>query len=442
MSPSGAGSPAPGSGAGHVVLVGPVDGFDARMRVPGDKSISHRALMFNALADGHAEVQGLAPGADVGSTMAALRALGVDVEPTGPQDARICGGAPWAADDPVDCRNAGTTARLLLGALAPRAAGPVTLTGDGSLSGRPMGRVVAPLRAMGARIEGGDQLPLTVEGRRLVGREHRLGVASAQVSTALLLAGLAADGPTTVVEPARSRDHTERLLAAMGADVERDGLALSVRPGRLHAVDVDVPGDLSAAAPFLALAAAIPGALIVVEDVGLNPTRTGFLDILEAFGADVRATVVRTDPEPRGTLAVAGRPLRAVSLGGELVPRAIDELPLVAVLATRARGTTRVAGAAELRVKESDRVATIAAGLGALGAAIRPRSDGFEVDGPRRLTGSRLDAAGDHRIGMALAVAALLAKGDSELAGAQWIDVSFPGFLERLLALVGAEAPA
>jgi 3-phosphoshikimate 1-carboxyvinyltransferase len=334
----------------------------------------------------------------------------------------------------VDCGNSGTTARLLLGALAPRAQGIVVLDGDASLRRRPMARATEPLVAMGAGIaERGEpgRLPLAVTGRRLAGRRHRLEVASAQVKSAILLAGLAAEGATEVEEPVRSRDHTERLLRAMGAAIEVDGNRIRLLPGPFRAVDVDVPGDLSSAAFFLGLAAAAGGEA-TVEGVGLNPGRTGFLDLLARLGADVAVDLETEDVEPRGTVTVRAGRLRAIEIGADEVPGSIDELPLLAVVATQADGETRVGGAAELRVKESDRIAAIADGLTRMGADIRALPDGFVVRGPTPLSGAALDTRGDHRIGMALAIAASLADGPSVLSGAEWVDVSYPGFFPAL----------
>jgi len=432
------------------IRLGPLDPPRGTMRVPGDKSIGHRALLLNAIAEGAAVVGGLPAGRDLAATLGALRSLGVSIAEMPGAGARgnrvrIEGRARWRADEPVDCGNSGTTARLLLGILAPRATAPVTLVGDAGLSRRPMGRVVEPLCSVGARIDSAaeprpgipDRLPLTVSGSALAGGSHRLAVASAQVKSALLLAGLAARGPTWVEEPETSRDHTERMLERMGAVIRREARRTRVEPGPLAALDVDVPGDLSSAAPFLAFAAAREGSRLAVRGIGLNPTRTGFLEVLGAMGARVEIEVEGDDPEPRGTIRVEGRGLRGVRLGPEIVPRVIDELPLVAVLATRAEGETVVTGAAELRIKESDRIESIVRGLRALGAAIDPLEDGFAVQGPTGLSGAALDAASDHRIGMALAVAAVLAEGESELEGAEWVDVSFPGFFERLGAGAG-----
>ena len=429
------------------IRLGPLDLLRGTMRVPGDKSIGHRALLLNAIAEGAAVVGGLPEGRDLAATLGALRSLGTSIAEIAGDRVRVEGGARWRAQEPVDCGNSGTTARLLLGILAPRATAPVTLVGDAGLSRRPMGRVVEPLRAMGARIDPAaepgpaipDRLPLTVSGSALAGRSHRLPVASAQVKSALLLAGLAAGGVTSVEEPRTSRDHTERMLERMGARIRRAGGRTTIEPGPLTAVDVEVPGDLSSAAPFLAFAAAREGSRLAVCGVGVNPTRTGFLEVLGEMGARVEIEVEGDDPEPRGTIRVQGEGLRGVRLGPGIVARVIDELPLVAVLATRAEGETVVTGAAELRVKESDRIESIVRGLRALGAAIDPLEDGFTVRGPTRLKGAVLDAASDHRIGMALAVAAALAEGESELEGAEWVDVSFPGFFERLGA--GAVVP-
>ena len=422
----------------------PLGRIRARLRVPGDKSISHRALILNALAEGGARVRGLAPGLDVRSTSAALATLGAEIALDAEGSARVIGPREWRARATVECGNSGTTVRLLLGALAPRARGSIVLDGDASLRRRPMARVTGPLAAMGAEIaERGEpgRLPIAIAGRPLVGTRHRLAVASAQVKSAILLAGLAAVGETVVEEPIRSRDHTERMLRAMGAGIASDGTRVRLEPGPLRAVDVDVPGDLSSAAYFLGLAAAAGGE-VTVEGVGLNPGRTGFLDLLARFGADVRIDVEAEDGEPRGAVTVRADRLRAIEVRAAEVPGAIDELPLLAVVATQAVGETRVSGAAELRVKESDRIAAIADGLRAMGADIQGLPDGFVVRGPTALSGAALDARGDHRIGMALAVAAALAAGPSSLAGAEWIDVSYPGFFAALAGCADARVTA
>jgi 3-phosphoshikimate 1-carboxyvinyltransferase len=297
-----------------------------------------------------------------------------------------------------------------------------------------MARAIEPLVEMGAEIAARGErgrLPVAVTGSRLTGRRHRLPVASAQVKSAILLAGLAAEGETVVEEPVRSRDHTERLLRAMGAGIEIDGSRIRLQPGPLRAVDVDVPGDVSSAAFFLGLAAAAGGEA-TVEDVGLNPGRTGFLDLLARLGADVSIDREGDGIEPRGTVTLRAGRLHAIEVAADEVPGAIDELPLLAVVATQADGDTRVTGAAELRVKESDRIAAIANGLTQMGAEIHALPDGFVVRGPTPLSGAELDARGDHRIAMALAIAASLADGPSTLSGSEWVDVSYPGFFPAL----------
>ena len=423
------------------VRLAPLRRIRARLRVPGDKSISHRALILNALAEGSATVTGLAPGLDVRSTAAALVALGAEIAPVANGSVAVTGPAVWSARVPVDCGNSGTTARLLLGALAPRAEGEVVLDGDGSLRRRPMDRVTDPLAAMGAEIAERNEpgrLPLAVRGRPLSGARHRLEVASAQVKSALLLAGLAAEGATSIGEPLPSRDHTERMLRAMGANLEIDG-EIRILPGPIRAMDVAIPGDLSSASFFLGLAAAAGGEA-VVEGVGLNPGRTGFLSLLERLGAEVVVETEEEGIEPVGSVTVRADGLRSIDVGAEDVPGAIDELPLLAVLATQASGQTRVTGARELRVKESDRIAAIVAGLSAMGADVEALPDGFVVQGPTRLTGAELDTRGDHRIGMALAVAASIATGESVLAGAEWVDVSYPGYFVALAGCADSKA--
>lgn len=422
----------------------PTGGVRARLRVPGDKSISHRALILNAIADGDAEVRGLGAGRDVQATLEALAALSVRVETRQPGVVCISGGANWAASAPIDCGNSGTTARLLIGLLAPRATRPVTLVGDASLSKRPMRRVVDPIVSMGGEIVEiglGKRLPLSVSGRRLEGRAHRLDIASAQVKSALLLAGLGAEGETSVEEPGASRDHTERMLNSMGAEIERSGSRITIRRGPLQALSIDVPGDMSSAAPFLAWAASGPQNRVVVEAVGLNSTRTGFLEILRRFGAEVEESVATDEIEPAGNVTVSGGQLIGVDVDANLVPRAIDELPLVAVIATQAKGVTRIKGARELRVKESDRIMTIVAGLRQMGAKITEEEDGFTVEGPTRLRGAAIDAGSDHRIGMALAIAAMLADGPTLLSGSEWVNVSYPDFFEQLAACATGQVP-
>lgn len=416
------------------------------LAVPGDKSISHRAALFNALADGVARVRGLADGADCRSTLACLQTLGVHLERTGDTNGpelRIAGRGLRGLLEPervLDAGNSGTTTRLLLGILAGQPIFAV-LDGDASLRRRPMLRVVRPLRAMGAAILGradGDRLPLAIQGGRLRGLEHRLPVASAQVKSALLLAGLYADGPTTVIEPAHSRDHSERLLAAQGARIERNGTAVTIWPSeRLAPVDVAVPGDFSSAAYWLTLACIHPDARVTVRNVGLNPTRTGLLDVLRTMGGRIAVENERLiGGEPVGDVTAESSNLRGIEIGGDIIPRLIDEVPLVAVAALFSQGTTRIRDAAELRVKESDRLATTASELARLGGAVRELADGLEIRGSAPLHSAVVASHGDHRLAMALAVAGLAGPG-AEIQDPRCVDISYPAFWEDARRLGG-----
>jgi len=420
-------------------VVCPARRFEGTVRVPGDKSISHRALFLGALATGRTTIRGLAPGGDCRSTRACLSALGVAIgDSRGPHgtvwhvEGRGLGGlVPPSA--PLDAGNSGTTARFLMGVLAGQRF-TATLTGDASLSRRPMERVADPLRLMGARIDTtGGCLPVRVAGGPLRAIAYEMPIPSAQVKSALLLAGLHADGVTVVTEPQQTRDHTERALATFGAGISVEALRVSVA-GRqpLAAADITVPGDPSSAAFWAAAAAGIPGGSVVIDGVSVNPSRTSFLRILERMGARVG---VRLDElpgaEPQGVVTVRHESLQAVEIQPFEVPGLIDELPALAALATHGGGLS-VTGAAELRVKESDRIAALVAGLRALGADVEEFSDGFRVSGARRLAGGVADAAGDHRLVMAFAVAALGARGDSLIRGAESVTISYPGFFETL----------
>ncbi len=401
--------------------------------VPGDKSISHRSLLLGALADGDSRVEGFLPGGDNKATLDCVRALGIPVEEHGPTSLTIHGRGLRglrAPDGPLNCIRSGTTMRLLAGLLAGQPF-DTTLAGEAQLLRRPMRRVVDPLQAMGAEIESnGGFAPLVIHGRPLRGRVHELPIASAQVKSALLLAGLYAAGPTTVREPGPGRDHTERMLTAMGATVRVEGLSVTVEPPHsLAPLALQVPGDLSSAAFLLVAAALIPGSLVTVTGVGVNPTRTGLLDVLQAMGAQVSLENEREQGnEPVADLVARASGLHGVEIDGETVVRMIDEFPALAVAATQAHGTTLVRDAAELRVKESDRIAAVVAELRALGADIEARPDGFVVRGPTPLHGAAVDSHGDHRLAMALAVAGMVAEGETVVEGSERVDDSFPGF--------------
>ena len=418
------------------------------LEVPGDKSISHRGALMNALAAGTATVDNYLPGADCLSTVACLQALGVDVsfDPIGAAGRpRLtvtgCGGRLAEAIVPLDAGNSGTTMRLLAGVIAGQPIFSVMI-GDASLSNRPMGRIVEPLRQMGARItgrQGGRLAPLAIEGGNLTGIDYVAPVASAQVKSCLLLAGVQSDGVTVVRAPAMSRDHTERLLSAMGANVEVDGATVAVHGGaKLRCVDVVVPGDASSAAYWLALACAHPDAEITVRDVGMNPGRTGFIEILREMGGDVTISNERVVAgEPRADLTARSSRLRGVTVGGDVVPRAIDELPLVAVLGLFAEGVTEIRDASELRVKESDRIAALARELSRLGGQIEEQPDGLRVLGGARLEHAVCETLGDHRLAMSLAVAGLVGPG-ADVVGADCAVVSYPSFW-RHVRTVGGE---
>jgi 3-phosphoshikimate 1-carboxyvinyltransferase len=427
------------------ITVEPAARIRARIAVPADKSISHRALLFNAIASGPATVENLLDAADVRSTAACLRSLGVEIDwSEGAAQAVVHGRGLhglFEGEDVLDCGNSGTTMRLLSGLLA---AHPIlsVLTGDGSLRRRPMARIVTPLRAMGATVFGrkGDTVPpLVIKGGDLRGVRYRSPVASAQVKSAMLLAGLYADGPTTIDEPARSRDHSERLLEAMGASLRRDGTAVTIEPAsRLDPVSIRVPGDISSAAPWLVLGACHPDAEVTVEGVNINPTRTGILDILTSMGAEVSRHDERViGGEPVANITVRSNGLRATEVGGDIVPRAIDELPLVALLACFAEGTTIVRDAAELRAKESDRVDAVVRVLGQFGARVSPRDDGFVVDGPARLHGATVDAGHDHRIGMLAGLGGVLAATGPTRIVNDAVGVSYPAFWTDLARAAG-----
>lgn len=410
-----------------------------RLRLPGDKGISHRALLFGAIAEGTSRVHGLAPGGDVASTRDALRALGVTIDAGGDDSITIEGhgfGGLRASSADLDCGNSGTTIRMLLGLLAGRAFTSV-LTGDVSLSERPMLRVVEPLRALGAHIDGrdGGRLPpLTVQGGPLTGVDVTLTVASGQVKTALLLAGLQASGVTEVHEPAVSRDHTERMLDALGAPIERvDDRTVRVHAGAPQPFELDVPGDPSSAAFFVVGALITPGSELVVEDLLLNPGRIAFVELLQHMGAsiDVREREARLG-EPVGDLTVRASPLHGTTI--VCSEAMIDEVPALAVAASFADGVTEFRGAAELRVKESDRIAVLEHELGELGVVAEGVADGLVVHGGRPRAGT-LASHGDHRIAMAAAIAANAVGGESHVRGWESVSVSYPGFAADLATL-------
>jgi 3-phosphoshikimate 1-carboxyvinyltransferase len=411
--------------------------FRGRFRLAGDKSLSHRLAILGGLAHGRTRLTNFSSAADCASTLACLGALGVEFHRSGGA-VSIEGRGPeaWKAPTgPLDCGNSGSTLRILAGALAGRPF-RTTLTGDASLCRRPVERVAAPLRAMGAGAMGIDgKPPLTLDGGSLRPITWDLPVASAQVKTAVLLAGLDADGVTTVREPAPSRDHTERLLPAFGVPVVRDGLSVSVRGrARLVAVDMAVPGDVSSAAFLVVAALVLPDSEVRIDGVSLNPGRIGFVEVLRAMGASIDVTVDSAAPEPVGSIVARSSRLHGVDVPAAAVPGLIDEIPALAVAAAHAVGRFSVSGASELRVKESDRIAALAEGLGRMGATVEERPDGLAIDGGAPLHGAAVRAHDDHRIAMALAVAGLAAPGTTKIEGAEAASVSFPEFYDVLAA--------
>ena len=410
--------------------------------VPGDKSISHRAVLVGAICEGDTTIRGFGRSADTESTIEAVRALGVRVEELDGETLRVHGVGVNGLRPPsaaIDCGNAGTLARLLAGLLAGQAGREFELRGDASLSTRPMARIAEPLSQMGARVETTEgTLPLTIRGGSLRALTYELPVASAQVKSCVLLAGLFAVGETTVIEPVPTRDHTESLLVLAGADVVRSADRVTVRPAhRLVLGEVDVPGDFSSAAPFLVAAALLPGSELRIRSVNLNPRRTGLLSILERMGASIEVANMREIcGEPAGDVVVRQAPLAATEVGADEVPAAIDELPLFALAAAGAARTSVLSGAAELRAKESDRIETVVRGLRSLGVGIEATEDGFRVHGrPGRLAGGTMESHGDHRIAMLAAVAGVASSEGVMIGGTDATAVSFPGFFEALGAL-------
>lgn len=419
------------------------------VRVPGDKSISHRALLFAAAADGRCVIRNLATGDDVGRTRALIEALGVRVRtvaPKGTAGVAVTGlGWDGLREPPnvLDCGNSGTTVRIGLGFLAGQPWHSV-LTGDASIGRRPMLRVVSPLREMGATIDGrngGDLTPISVRGGGLRGGHHDLAVASAQVKSALLVAGLQADGATEVRSPSRSRDHTERMLQGLGIDVQElegpSGHTVRVEPATIPAFDVDVPGDPSSAAFWIVAAIVAPESEVVVEKVSLNPTRVRFLDVLRRMGAHLEVRVEgEACGEPYGTVTAATSDLTATVIEGDEIPLVLDEIPALAVAAAFADGVTEIRDAEELVVKESDRIGAIHQELSQMGLAVEARRDGLQIRGGRPAA-SRFKSHGDHRIAMAAAAAAVACEGTSRIQGWAAVATSYPGFFDDLSGLTG-----
>ena len=416
--------------------------LEATVVPPGDKSISHRAALLNAISDGQAKVTNFCVGDDRTSMLGCLRGLGVEIEESvedGIETFTITGMGLDGLSEPSDylyAGNSGTTMRLVSGLLASQPFFSV-ITGDSSLRGRPMKRILTPLSMMGAQVMGrggGSLAPLAFDGGGLHGIEYEMPVASAQLKSCILIAGLFSEGETSVIQPAESRDHTERMMASMGADVDKDGPRLTVRrPSRLASLDIQVPCDISGAAFWLVAGAAHPNARITVQGVGINPSRTGVLDVLRDMGANIAVENVReVGNEPSADLVVETSNLRGVEISGDVIPRVIDELPVLAVAASQATGQTVIRDASELRVKESDRIAATVTGLAGLGAKVRETEDGMIIEGGSRLRGAEVASFGDHRIAMSMAIAGLIADGATTIGDSEAADVSYPAFWDEL----------
>ncbi|KGA99132.1 3-phosphoshikimate 1-carboxyvinyltransferase [Alkalihalobacillus alcalophilus ATCC 27647 = CGMCC 1.3604] len=413
-------------------------GLKGSVKIPGDKSISHRAIMFGAVAEGKTTVEGFLAGEDCLSTIDCFRKMGVEIEQNG-EDVIIEGKGWGGLEEPseiLDVGNSGTTTRLMLGILATRPFHSV-LIGDDSIAKRPMARVTNPLKQFGADIAGrdnGNYTPLSVRGGGTKGIDFHSPVASAQVKSAVLLAGLQSEGTTSVTEPALTRDHTERMLEAYGVEVQRDGLTVTVKGGQtLKARHIEVPGDISSAAFFLAAGAIVPHSEITLEGVGINPTRAGIIDVLIEMGADLSLINERmVGGEPMADLIVKTSSLKGVEIAGNMIPRLIDEIPVIAVLATQAEGKTIIKDAEELKVKETNRIDTVVSELKKLGANITATDDGMIIEGKTSLSGGQVQSYGDHRIGMAMAIAGLIATDEVVIERTEAIAVSYPNFFEHV----------
>jgi 3-phosphoshikimate 1-carboxyvinyltransferase len=410
--------------------------------VPGDKSITHRALILGALAQGHTQITGYSRGEDCLNTLGVIRGLGIDVQEI-PEGLDVTGKGLWGLTEPanvLDCGNSGTGLRLLAGVLAGQRFFSV-LTGDASLRSRPMGRVVKPLRKMGATItgrRGGDLAPIAIQGGALQSVVYESPVASAQIKSCVLLAGLFVDGTTTIKEPMKSRDHSERMLTYLGIPVRVDGCTVQIDGQQpFDGKPITVPGDISAAAFFLVAASIVPDSEVLLTGIGLNPERTGILDALSAMGADIAILNTREESgEPVGDLRVRATRLTGTTIEPELIPKTIDELPILCVAAALADGETRITGAQELRVKETDRIHAMAIELARIGVVVEEQPDGLVIQGGSTLRGALCQSYGDHRVVMSLAIAGLVAKEPVVIEDVDCVETSFPGFHSKLLDLL------
>ncbi len=427
------------------ILLKKCQASSGEIKVGGDKSITHRGLIIGAISEGRTLLHGYSRGADCMSTLKNLKDLGIGIEKsTSTISIKSKGlGSFNEPNDVLDCENSGTTMRLLAGILSGQDFFSI-LTGDNSLRKRPMDRIIKPLRKMGAKIHarGGDRYaPISIKGSNLKSINYTLPVSSAQVKSAILYAGLYADGETTVLEPHITRDHTERMLKLFGARIRKSGKKIILKgKNRLTANELFIPGDISSAAYFIVLASIIQNGELLLKDVGINSTRTGILEVLKMMGEDIYIQNKRdVSNEPIANILVKTRKLKGIEISGEIIPRIIDELPIIAVAATQASGITEVKDAYELRVKETDRIKAIVEGLKKMGAKIEEREDGFIVEGPKRLHGASTENYGDHRIAMSFAIAGLIADGVTTIYDAKCIEISFPEFIKLIRMVCGEE---
>ncbi len=425
------------------ITVKPCPRLEGEIALPGDKSISHRAAIFNSLAEGKAEVRNFAPGKDCLATVSCLKALGVQISIKGPGNLLISGTGSNGlreASDVLDAHNSATTMRLLSGLLSSQPFLSV-VTGDASLRSRPMGRLIKPLQSMGGEIYGRGKdsfAPLVIRGGKLRGIEFVLPLPSAQIKSAILLAGLSAQGKTVLHQPVPSRDHSERLLKRMGAQLESNGASISLSPltSPLSPLSLCIPVDISSAAYFLVAGAIHPNARVIIRNCGINPTRTGIIEALLAMGARLRIENERLEAdEPLADIVVESSELRGIEVAGDMIPRLIDEIPILAVAGSVAKGKTVIRGAAELRVKESDRIASVSQELSKMGVEVEELPDGMVIYGGRLLLGAEVDTHSDHRLAMSLAIAGLIAEGETTIKHAQIARVSYPSFWQDLLSL-------
>ena len=407
-----------------------------RLRVPGDKSISHRAVMFGAISKGITNIKGFLTGADCISTISIFKKMGIDIEIQN-TSVTVRGKGLYGLSKPgeiLDCGNSGTTTRLVSGILSAQNFTSV-LTGDKSIQKRPMNRIIAPLTLMGADIKSNNGFaPLTITGSSLHGIEYNSPVASAQVKSAILLAGLYADSPTTVIEPAKSRDHTELMLKKFGANLNTTKTSATIKPCKeLFATDIDVPSDISSAAFFMAAAVLVPGSELILENVGINPTRDGVIKVLKDMGANIEIINSNDEFEPVADIKVSYSKLHATTIGGEIIPTLIDELPLLAAIASLAEGKTIIKDAAELKVKESNRIKVMCEELSKLGVNVVETEDGMEIEGTNKLLGNvTISTHDDHRIAMTFAILGLISDGEIKLDNKNCVEISYPGFFDDL----------